>query len=935
MNRFALALLLALALPTAAAAQEALVRDLNPNTPSGVPGSDPRQFASAGSRATFITGGEDPAAPSYLLWATDGTAAGTRTLTVLCARTYCTEPVAIAETPGLAFYRVSDPDAGAGFFRVWRTDGTAAGTFSASPAFYGGSDFTLLPAVLGRRLLFDACEDSSASHCALWSTDGSPAGAQRLRDHLSTGALLGPDQAGRAYFSGYDPGTQESGIWTTDGTAAGTQLLHQGFPVLLAVSGARLFFTFGGDDAPDELWTSDGTRQGTRFIEKFAEPNHYFPANTTFLKPVRGGVVFVGIRLGDPHETVANLWFSDGTRQGTRKLTAFQGDASVTGLRSDQIAEAGNRIFFVASNVAGPRLWTTRGAVATTAPVTGCAGGCPAVQPDSSLAPIGSRVVFAGKDVAHGAEPWASDGTGAGTRLLSDLCLGPCNSSPEAFTLHGGKIDFRATWNGRTRLVRTDGLAAVPLAQVADDDSLQIDLADLPGGRTVFTGFDRAHGLQPWITDGTPAGTRRIAELAGAGGSSNPADFTALGDHLLFTASDGAERSVWSLGSGGGLAPLPGTGVPLSQPGPSQVTAAGGLAYFVVDRGAQTPELWRTDGTPAGTLLLAAFPDKTLGDLRDLNGTLVFLVTSTNGEQPVYSLWRSNGTPAGTVRGVDLPADTVGIDPVTALGANLYLLLHQEDGAQILRSDGTAAGTRAIFTPACDCLTPSRIFFQAGGRDLFVAATSDGLALFQTDGTPEGTARIFPAPGKLWPTSDPEFFFAFQGDLYFTGPASSVVGTLFLGLWKLHIGSEPLLLRAFDYPSNGPVDPGYAPLGNRLFFRAADAAHGLELWRTDGTVPGTLLVRDLSPGPASGDPQGLVGANGRLWFSALDPVHGRELWMSDGTRKGTRLVEDLAPGPLSSAPEELTPVNGRLYFSADDGTVGREPWSLPLGFGGR
>ena len=121
-----------------------------------------------------------------------------------------------------------------------------------------------------------------------------------------------------------------------------------------------------------------------------------------------------------------------------------------------------------------------------------------------------NRVVFAAEDGAHGAEPWTSDGTAAGTRILGDLCAGACGSSPAAFTPHGGVIDFRATWNGRSRLVRTDGITAVPLAPIPTTNSPWIDLTDL-GTRTFFAGFDAAHGAQPWVTDGTPAGSRRTS----------------------------------------------------------------------------------------------------------------------------------------------------------------------------------------------------------------------------------------------------------------------------------------------------------------------------------------------------------------------------------------------------------------------------------------
>ena len=104
----------------------------------------------------------------------------------------------------------------------------------------------------------------------------------------------------------------------------------------------------------------------------------------------------------------------------------------------------------------------------------------------------------------------------------------------------------------------------------------------------------------------------------------------------------------------------------------------------------------------------------------------------------------------------------------------------------------------------------------------------------------------------------------------------------------------------------------------------------MELWKTDGTPPGTALVRDMVPGPDSSDPEGLTAAGGRLFFSARDGLHGRELWTSDGTARGTRRVQDIAPGSSSSAPTRLTPLGDHLFFTADDGVTGRELWSLPL-----
>ena len=104
--------------------------------------------------------------------------------------------------------------------------------------------------------------------------------------------------------------------------------------------------------------------------------------------------------------------------------------------------------------------------------------------------------------------------------------------------------------------------------------------------------------------------------------------------------------------------------------------------------------------------------------------------------------------------------------------------------------------------------------------------------------------------------------------------------------------------------------------------------HGRELWKTDGTEAGTVLVLDLFPGSYGSYPGDLVMVGNTLFFRADDGVHGRELWKSDGTAAGTVLVKDINPGsfygsPASSYPNYLTAVGGTLFFRADDGINAR------------
>lgn len=122
-----------------------------------------------------------------------------------------------------------------------------------------------------------------------------------------------------------------------------------------------------------------------------------------------------------------------------------------------------------------------------------------------------------------------------------------------------------------------------------------------------------------------------------------------------------------------------------------------------------------------------------------------------------------------------------------------------------------------------------------------------------------------------------------------------------------------------------PLHLTWEPTKSLLFFSADDGSSGRELWSSDGTTAGTLMVADICPGVRGSGPSYLIAWGGSVYFQANDCTAGAELWMSDGTEVGTNMLADVRPGSAGAFPSYLTPLEPaagggeRLFFLANGG----------------
>ncbi|HEV2854131.1 MAG TPA: ELWxxDGT repeat protein [Thermoanaerobaculia bacterium] len=943
-------LLLSLAAGKVTAAEvPVLLADVNQETETPFRSTaEPHDFFRLGDRLLFSTRGgyEDDG----ILWSTDGTAEGTHMVSSALCPVYChgIKPLAVWRGLGILVTASGDPrDSYASVYRLWRTDGTKAGTIPLT------GTLTDYPEVVSSPELgffyFSGSRRATNDGPVLWRSDGTRAGTSVFQDARGA-TFYGPHSftfwRGRLYFVAGDG--EQTGIWSTDGTPEGTSFVTavgEGAEQQsrLQATSSRLFF--GSGESAEDLWVTDGTPEGTR---RLLDLN---PAvclvQTDRCEPVELQSMFT---LGEKFYFITNrknhgneIWSSDGTESGTRPLIEMPAYLNVP-IRFD------GRWLLSASG----SLWTADDDFTRLEPLSGCAGGvCP--QAGAFLHRTDSGAwLFAGGDTAHGSEVWITDGTGAGTRLLADVCPGPCDGyrgryssstvlGSAVFGSAAGKTYFAAFSNPGTdssvvdELWVTDGTPAGTHRVTGHVSDLGL-LGDL----AVFgTGGHEHLRSTIWSTDGTAAGTRRVTDLRMLAPGSDPS-FHPLRNGVVFLAGEGDRQALWT--SDGRPE---GTFRFFEFPRNRNVyddpwIRVGGLYFFQAESTDEDPrrvELWRTDGTAQGTGRVAIFPRQTSIDLPVAwNGKLLFETEGTTG----CSFWSSDGTAAGTREILPPQPGMRCPTAVTAFGSRFVFVARVKgpDGLvpQIFVSDGTPEGTRQIsrirsYREAFEFDEPVAVggvaFFRihAAGR-----LHGDDWEVWRTDGTPEGTYRVSQA--SKW--SEPNDLYGFRGSLYLS---ASIGTSAVIGYFRIPVrGGEPVLLaqtgydvREFRYT---PLE-SFTPLGDRLLFMAYDDTHGYELWVTDGTPAGTRLLRDIRTGPGSSRPSGFIQAGDRVFFTAQDGEHGRELWASDGTPEGTRLVWDLNPGGFSSFPNGplnlptlLTVAGGHLFFSADDGETGLEPWSL-------
>ncbi len=601
---------------------------------------------------------------------------------------------------------------------------------------------------------------------------------------------------------------------------------------------------------------------------------------------------------------LVGVWSSDGSQAGTELEGFFHPGPSVG--QNKQRLYATTSHVFIAARVAGEyRLGSIAGPGAGLVDLGAYTGYSGLV--DHVLA-AGDLLWFAAEtEQIFGHELWVSDGSPQGTRLVSDVY--PGNTGLVKFVGNSANgVVFWAYSPFFDGLWVSDGTQAgtLPLIDLSHNDVTNLNPpqrlgAALPDGRVVF-GADDDNALA-WVTDGTVAGTHPL--LPDAGLYSTATEFVASGSRVYFRMYGGTLHGELfsSDGSDAGTYELPAS----AQGFPAFAPALGGVVF---DQG----DLWWSLGTAQSTQALYDLPDgpHTVSGLTSTTGTirsgdrLYFEGHSDldgSGQLSDRELWKTDGTQAGTVRVIDLaPGAENGLEKIVGEASGRVLFLQDvSTGFALWGSDGTESGTEFLLGGSLGSVEQ----VSTGGFGAWIRPTvAETSALFLTDGTLAGTSQI--GPFNLIDTGP--FSSVLDGRLIFRGTSTEQ------NLWTSDgtvSGTKPLLA-AFSGTGHEPTIR--LRFGSHVYYEA-DGVSGRELYRTDGTEAGTGFFFEIAPGPESSDWNQYVVAGERLYFRGPQPeAQWNSLYVSDGTAQGTMLLESLDDGFPDFIPAGVGAVGDRAAF---------------------
>ncbi|GGD43726.1 hypothetical protein GCM10011514_04560 [Emticicia aquatilis] len=326
-------------------------------------------------------------------------------------------------------------------------------------------------------------------------------------------------------------------------------------------------------------------------------------------------------------------------------------------------------------------------------------------------------------------------------------------------------------------------------------------------------------------------------------------------------------------------------------------------------------ELWRTDGTTTGTALI-----KTILTQNDYSITFSAKSPTKFGNKIVFNesgkLWISDGTEANTQ--IIKSFQSIYNNPYTrsygVLNDKFFFSAQENNDFELWISDGTYTGTQLLKDINPNESSLPNHFDKIGNKVFFRANNNNEL--WKTDGTVTGTVFVqnIAKPDGLSPfdITSLEYIYTSTNQLFYKNYDAQNN----YELWIYDGVSSKLVKNIVTTSSNSNVSDKRVKIGNTWYFSAIDH-QGAELWKSDGTINATTIVKDISEGAYSTNIREMVAIGNIVYFTANSTTDSKmRLWRSDGTNTGTFEIplSSGLQGDIGVNPEKLTVVGNKLFF---------------------
>ena len=528
-------------------------------------------------------------------------------------------------------------------------------------------------------------------------------------------------------------------------------------------------------------------------------------------------------------------------------------------------------------------------------------------------------VLFTGNNGSTGLELWVSDATKEGTQLVKDIFPGAYSSGlidPVRFGegilfaasngINGSELWYSDGTEEGTYMVKdiNPGYARGLLSSSVNGYS---SLITESRSGAYFRATNGVNGTELWFTDGTEEGTNMVSDINPGASESIPSSLMTIADIVYFSANNGVNGTeLWrSDGTVQGTSMIMDINPGSPSSDPSQITEAGGIIYFSANDGIVGQELWKTTGITSSTSLVkdirvptdfagganyGSYPSQ----LIEFNDKLYFAAGSYREDWDIsrIELWTSSGTNETTFRvGEDQELYT-NPETITIFGDQLFMSLSTfMDGWRNYSSCIWEGNSELVASGLDDlwyCTTPlfehwsDTNISEIEDRWNYCEYNSMNGEWYCTDFIDQDPENEF-----LY-NQEKHIEFDFWGN-FETGnePALSdgtLDGTYIIkevAPWTFGNldGGDPFW---FNYNSMnyGTMESDPEVLGDVVYFFGWTPQNYWELFRTDGSTDGTMLVKDLYPGYFESD-----------WPTSLTTLEHMDsvVWFGDDPEFGVQL----------------------------------------------